>query len=359
MKKTLIYSVVVVLLVAAFAFTSCSAPPATPTPSPTPAPAPTPQPSAKTYELVFSSFLTAENPVDIMKLYMSEVEKRSQGRIKFQQHWSGTLIKAPDHYDGIRTGVADIGMPVMSYTPGVFPLSDGMSLPFDVKNNEQFQKIIRDVYFNMPEVQKEFSEVHSLYHFIPGLFQLHTTGKQVRKMADSKGLQVRSPGGAVSMLVKAWGATPVSMPMSESYVALQKGIVDAITCPYEAMMTGKLGELATYHVEGNFCGNSLFMCMNKDSYASLPDDLKKIIDDTAYEWWVVAGQMNDQIDSVAKKWCLDRGNKAYVIPESERAEWDNASASVRQQWIKEMEDKGLAGQKYVDTVMELKKKYPN
>ena len=49
----------------------------------------------------------------------------------------------------------------------------------------------------------------------------------IRSMADIKGVKIRSPEGLASEVFKRVGAAPVSLPFSEVYTALEKGLIDA------------------------------------------------------------------------------------------------------------------------------------
>ena len=167
-------------------------------------------------------------------------------------------------------------------------------------------------------------------------------------MEDVKGLQIRSPGGVVTPIIESWGGTPVSMPMSDAYIALEKGIVDAIASPYEVMELIKLGELATFHTEGNFCTNPLGLAMNIDTYKSLPSDIQKIIDETGYEWWVNAGKYNDTVNAEAKRWCLERGNEVITLSPEELETWKQATASVIDKWVTDLEAEGKPARRFVD-----------
>jgi TRAP-type C4-dicarboxylate transport system substrate-binding protein len=49
----------------------------------------------------------------------------------------------------------------------------------------------------------------------------------IRSVADFKGVKVRSPEGLAAEIFKRAGASPVSLPGSEVYTALEKGVIDA------------------------------------------------------------------------------------------------------------------------------------
>ena len=299
--------------------------------------------SVKPIELSMAGFMPL---TDVNMTYAnewaSEIEKKSQGRVKINRFWAQTLTKAEDTYSAVRTGVVDIGLSAQSYqSSDQFRLSVGIGLPFGFKSNEACGRCFRDLYDKIPAFKNEYKEVKNLFIWVPGLFQIHTIKKEVLVPDDMKGLQIRSPGGVVTNIIQAWGGTAVSMPMSEAYISLQKGIVDGILAPYQVAKDNKIGELTKYANEGNYCTNPFLFIMNKSKYQSLPQDIQKIIDDTSYEWWITAGKHNDELDPGYKQWCVSQGIKIYVPQGDQEALWKQKNKSIIDNWAKGLAANGL------------------
>ena len=174
-----------------------------------------------------------------------EIEKRTNGRVKFTYYPVGAIIPLGLIYDGIVKGLADIGGGVLGYTRGRFPLTEVIDLPLGYKSGYQATLLINEYYKKFRP--KEFDDVKVLYLSAhgPGLLW---SKKPVNKLEDMKGLKVRSTGLSAK-LVTALGGVPVGMPISEAYDALSKGVADAIMVPAEAMAQWKLGEVVSYSIE--------------------------------------------------------------------------------------------------------------
>ena len=106
------------------------------------------------------------------------------------------------------------------------------ALPFTTaaKGSEVLWKL----YEKFPEIQKEFSDNHIFVAYTSDPYHLLTTDKQVKKLEDLKGLKIRVTGGPPTDQMKAYGATPMLIPMPDNYMALQKGVTDGMGAPYEA-----------------------------------------------------------------------------------------------------------------------------
>ena len=59
------------------------------------------------------------------------------------------------------------------------------------------------------------------------VYELWSTSKEIRVPSDVKGLKLRTPGGVANEIYKSLGAVPVSVSHSETYEALEKGVIEA------------------------------------------------------------------------------------------------------------------------------------
>jgi TRAP-type transport system periplasmic protein len=98
--------------------------------------------------------------------------------------------------------------------------------------------------------------------------------------------------------------------------------------------------------------------MNPAKYASLPPDLKKVIDDNSgaeLSQWV--GKMADEEAIPSRKQAVDRGNTFNTISLDELKNWQNAAQTVTDDWIKDLDKRGLDGKALVNNARELIGKY--
>ena len=112
---------------------------------------------------------------------------------------------------------------------------------------------------------------------------IHTVSKQVKVMADFKGLKMRAPTRQTNKLLGALGATPVAMPLPALGDALSKGVVDGYMLPWEVIPSIKAHEFTKFESETDPKSRALYtavfiLAMNQAKYDSLPADLKQVID---------------------------------------------------------------------------------
>ena len=87
--------------------------------------------TAKTVTLKYSNFFPPTHiQSKLAEAWCKEVEKQTEGRIKIEYYPGGSLLKAPQVYDGVADGISDIGFSVLAYSRGRFPVAGALDLPF-------------------------------------------------------------------------------------------------------------------------------------------------------------------------------------------------------------------------------------
>jgi len=98
-------------------------------------------------KLKFGTFFPPTHPHSLLYVdWCKEVEKRTDGRVKVAFFPAGTLVSANQTYDGVVKGIVDIGLSIMSYTPGRMPLSEVIVLPLGYKSGAQASKMANAFY---------------------------------------------------------------------------------------------------------------------------------------------------------------------------------------------------------------------
>ncbi len=321
-----------------------------------------PQASAQEVTLTLHQFLPAQANVPklILDVWADNVEAASEGRIKVDRFPSMQLGgKPPELMDQAVDGIADIVWTVVGYTPGRFPRTEVFEMPFIMTDAraasraywEMFEKHMKDT---------EFKDVHILGTWVHGPGMIHTN-KEVRTPADMEGLKIRGGSRTVNTLLQKVGATPVGMPVPAVPEGLSKGVIDGTTIPWEVTAALKVPELVGNHTE--FEGRALYtltfvLAMNKDRYDSLPDDLKKVIDDNSgLEFSVFAGGTQADADGPSRKLAEDRGNNIVTVSGAELDAWKAVAQPIYDEWVADMNSKGIDGQALLDEARSLIEKY--
>jgi TRAP-type C4-dicarboxylate transport system substrate-binding protein len=307
-------------------------------------------------KLNYSVFFPAPHKNAVLAVeWAKEIEKRTNGRVQITVFPGGTLTPADKCYDGVVTGISDIGFSVLAYTRGKFPLTEVSDLPLGIKSGAVASKVINEYYKKFKP--KEFDEVKVMYLHGHGPGILHTK-KPVESLDDLKGMKIRCTGMAAK-IVAALGAVPVAMPMGDTYDAISRGVVEGSMAPQEALQGWKWGEVVKYTIEnfGSSYSTGMFVVMNKDKWNALPPDVQRIIEKVNEEWIEKQGKTWDEIDKEGRDFTLGLGNTITSLSKEEDARWAKAVKPILDEYVKNMSDKGLPGAEvlkfYLDTIAKL------
>ncbi|MEO0766248.1 MAG: TRAP transporter substrate-binding protein [Pseudomonadota bacterium] len=317
---------------------------------------------AQEVTLSLHQFLPAQANVPklILDVWADNVEAASDGRIKIDRFPSMQLGgRPPELMDQAIDGVADIVWTVVGYTPGRFPSTEVFELPFMMTD----ARAMSSAYWQMFEKHMkdtEFKDVHILGTWVHGPGMLHVN-KEVNTPADMEGMKIRGGSRTVNILLEKMGATPVGMPVPAVPEGLSKGVIDGTTIPWEVTAALKVPELVNNHTE--FEGNALYtltfvLAMNKDRYEGLPADLQKVIDDNSgLEFSIFAGGTQADSDGPARALAVENGNNIVTVSGSDLDAWKEVSQPIFDEWVADMESKGIDGQALIDEARALMDAY--
>jgi TRAP-type C4-dicarboxylate transport system substrate-binding protein len=297
--------------------------------------------SADVIKLKFSNFFPPPAPHSkICEEFIAEVEKRSGGRIKIQYFAGGSLLKASRMYEGVATGISDIGLAHVEYTPGRFPVTEACDLPLGYPSGWVANQVVNDFYRTFKP--KEWDKVKILWMHASNP-NVVISKKPVRKLEDMKGLTIRAPG-RVGNTIKALGGTPAPNPIMEVYDGLSKGVLDGVNTPYETLRTFRFAEVAKYVTTSWQVGNlyTFYVAMNKKSYEKLPPDLKEIFDELSGEFKERMALMWNSIDFAGKNFAAEKGVEFIDLSATEVEKWKNATAPVIEDYVQKMVSSGYS-----------------
>lgn len=287
--------------------------------------------------------------------WAEEIGKRTNGKVKVTVYPAGTLTKAPQCYEGVVSGVSDIGMSCFAYTRGRFPLLEGVDLPLGYPNGLTATRVATEMVRKyQPD---EVSDVHVLYVHAhgPGIL---ASRKPVRQLNELAGVKVRATGLS-SKIVQSLGGTPVAMSQPETYEALQKGVVDATFCPVETLKGWKQGEVINSITETTVIGytTAMFVVMNKSAWDKLEPEHQKVFAEVSDEWVDKHGLAWDQADEEGMAFIKGLQREVIELSKEEQQRWKDAVRPILDDYVTKAADKGLPGKEFLADLQGLIEKH--
>ncbi len=177
----------------------------------------------------------------LCRKFAAEVEKRTKGQLKFEIYPSSSLFKATAQISAMRKGALDMGLIPISYGSGEIPEANLGLMPALVTSYEQ------GLRWKDAPIGKEFSKILESKNIkiLTWVWQgggIASTKGKIVAPEDVKGVKIRGGSKEMDMMLKAAGASIVSMPSSEIYNAMQSGVIDAALTSSTSLISYRLYE---------------------------------------------------------------------------------------------------------------------
>ncbi|ETX12130.1 C4-dicarboxylate ABC transporter [Marinomonas ushuaiensis DSM 15871] len=208
------------------------------------------------------------------------IKEMSNGRLDIKVYGAGELVPALEAFDAVSRGTAEMGHGASYYWKGkVFASQFFTTVPFGL-NAQEF-----NAWISYGGGLALWEEIYAPFNVIPmvagnaGVQMGGWFNKEINSLEDFKGLKMRMPGLGGEVLKKV-GASPINLPASEVFTALQTGAIDATEWvgPYNDLAFGLYKAAKYYYYPGwHEPGSAVEAIFNKDAFEVLPKDLKAIV----------------------------------------------------------------------------------
>jgi TRAP-type transport system periplasmic protein len=278
------------------------------------------------------------------KAWADSITKKTGGKVKFQFFWSDSLFKQADGATNLAAGVADFARVASTYDPAKTQLWMTLDMPYNAK--DYWCGISSSVIAEQeePNLKKTFEQLGfmPIVGYSSGHFHFLTKAP-IEKMADLKGKRVRSYGGARVKMYELIGLSPIFMPYSQIYEAVERGVVDGAEATILLTESFKHYEVAknmTLVSSGFVAASPLSISLKR--WNSFPESLKQIFREAAVEHdqkW--ARSMMELEEVRLKEFQEKRGLKVIRLSAEDQAAMDKAGKDAQEAWLAEMDKKGV------------------
>ncbi|MGC9419913.1 MAG: TRAP transporter substrate-binding protein [Rhodovulum sp.] len=310
---------------------------------------------AQDYTFKLHHFLSANSPTHTETLvpWARAVEENSGGKVKIEIFPSMTLGgRPPELINQVRDGVVDMVWTVNGYTPGLFPRTEVMELPFVFVNDPGAANLALHDMFDT-DLKDDYAGVEVMFLHVHSGQAIQMRDTEIRSPADFQGKKIRIPTRTGAWVLEALGAVPVAMPVPELPQALQKGVVDGALIPFEIIPALKIQDQTAYQVEladKTRLGTTTFqLSMNKARWDSLPAEIQQAFRDASGpDWLAELGRVWRGTEEFGIKVAAESGNAHITLSPEETEAFRAATQPVIDRWIAEMDSKGIDGAALVE-----------
>jgi TRAP-type transport system periplasmic protein len=297
--------------------------------------------AADAIKLKAANYLPVTHPMSLLTAWFcDEVKKRTNGRVEITYYPGGTLLNPVKMYDGVVTGIADMGVSHISYTRGRFPVMEVFEQPHGFPSGWVATQVTTDFYNKY--TPKEWSDVQVLYINTSGPLILQTVTKPVKTLEDLKGLKIRATG-QMSDVIKALGAVPIPLEMGDVYDSLRRNVIEGVTVDLSTLKYWKFADVTKY-VTADWqlgTGYTFYFVINKNKWNALPDDIKKVFTQVAFETKEKQAALWNEMDIEGGAAFKTAGGQMITLSDAEAAKWIKAVQPIFAAYKKDMMSKGF------------------
>ncbi|MBI2868799.1 MAG: TRAP transporter substrate-binding protein DctP [Chloroflexi bacterium] len=342
--------------------------PTTQAPAPTtqaPAPttqAPAPSPTFKSMVLSYANPLAANQPqqwTETVKPWFEAVTARTNGAVTLRPYHDGSLLGLQEMAQGMKIGTAHLGNLQTSYYNTLLPAHTVDNIPYMGGPDPYKGSLIARIIWSEFEIFNQEIERENMVNLFTAATapQDIIVKKEIKTLKDMEGQRIRALGVYFPKLLSAVGIVPVAVSFADVYEAIQRGVLDGgMTAPV-FIHNAQWDKLAKYLVEVRaiaILASGIQIVANMDTWKGLDPELKKIMLEEAQKREQTFGKFMNAEDVRVQQEMVDVEKVIKVkLPEADMQEWVSKAPDVFGEYARDMEAKGIPGNKIVDRIQEL------
>lgn len=283
----------------------------------------------------------------------NEIEVRSGGRIKVELYPGGQLGGIESMVNQVRQGVIQGCDPSEGHFAPVYPEIQVFSIPYLFAEREIAWKVMDGPFGQkMIEDMAQKTGLRALHWSENGGFRHYSNSKrEIRSPKDMEGLKMRTMNIPLHMkIVSDLGGSPTPIAWAELYTSLQTGVVDGQENAIATFLVPKLEEVQKYIVLDGHVYSVNTVVINEKWYQSLPDDLKRVIQDAQRIALAVNRGLTVTNEVMGMEYLRSKGVVLYKPTKEEKQQFKELTQASAIQWLKEKIDPA-----WVDGILEATK----
>jgi len=271
----------------------------------------------------------------VMHPWAERINQQGKGVVRIDVRDGPTIANHLNYYQRVMDDVVQIAWGLPVYVAGKFVLTNVTTLPFVVDKAEDASVALWRLH-QSGLMDSEYNEIVPLYMISFPQVGVHLA-KTPRSIDTLEGLKLAVGNKAGADILNRLGGTPISLPLTDYYEAIQRGTVEGSMSQWTQFQPFKLGEVTTYHVDTQLGAAAGMVFMSKKKWAALPEPVRKIIMDNSGEKQSrLYGAFWDTVNEEGRASVRSQGAKHTIVTLSpeQQGKWRSAVQPVTDAWVK-------------------------
>ena len=215
----------------------------------------------------------------LVRKFAAEVEKKTNGQLKFEIYPAASLMKPVPQYKALSTGALDMSLYPLVYAGGEFPPANLTLMPALITSYEQ------GLRWKDAPIGKELTRLldEKNVKIVTWVWQaggIASKGKPLVATDDAKGMKVRGGSREMDLMLKGAGAAVTNVASNEIYSAMQSGVLDAAITSSTSLISFRLHETSDFLTAGrkhSFWFMFEPLLMSKKTFDALTPAQQKVV----------------------------------------------------------------------------------
>ncbi|MBZ4686628.1 MAG: TRAP-type transport system periplasmic protein [Clostridia bacterium] len=267
--------------------------------------------------------------------FAKKVKEATGGKVELSVQTGGALgYKGPELLKVVRDGLVPVSDMLTSGVAGDEPIFGVVTLPFLIQSFEE-GKILNDIarpYFDKVAEEKWGQKI---LYVAPWPAAGFWTQKEVKSLADMKGLKMRTYDKNGALVVEAAGGTPHPLPFSEVYSSLATGVIDSVLTSTPTAVDAKFWEVLDYYVPANVTMATDLVTVNLKEFNKLDKETQDALIKAGKEMEAKMWEDVAKLDKEKEKICNENGIVTLKPSKEFLNELSAVTEDIRQAWLKD------------------------
>jgi TRAP-type C4-dicarboxylate transport system substrate-binding protein len=266
---------------------------------------------------------------DPVPAFIEAVNKHAQGKLRIDWLGGPEVFAAFDQVTALKSGTVDMILYYpFGYMKGMMPEADAKGLS-ELAEWEERKTGAFELWGEIFEKRVNAKYLGKLHNNVT--FNVFIN-KKIDKLADFKGLKIRVMPLYIPF-IKSLGASPVTMPPTDIYTGMERGVVDGFMWPRVGMISWGLQEVTKFMIEPGVFQMEPATAINMDRWKKIPKDLQVLLLETIQEHEYIGTCRNYMILDKEERVREKAGMKIIKLPPADaeafvKAAYDNTWAEV-------------------------------
>ncbi|MBB3141313.1 TRAP transporter substrate-binding protein [Halomonas organivorans] len=258
------------------------------------------------------------------------IEEKTDGEVTVKLFPNGQLGSEQDTVNNASMGLLDLSVLAINNITPFSPTVGVMTLPYVIQGPEDARTLTQG------EVGEELTQntirdagVRILGWAYSGCRRLTNSARPVASPADLDGLNIRVPKNEIMISAyQAWGVNPSPLAWSETFTALQQGVVDGQDNPYITIDAMKFYEVQDYVTDSCYVFSLEPLIISEGKFQSLSPETQELVLEAGQEATKHSYDYLIETEADIKHRLTEEHGMEIIQPANDEQEWIDLATGI-------------------------------